>query len=222
MITLKQHVFMVFDMAKHAIKATISVIALSGILLLALLFANPRAFAQGQMPFSGFPNTSTNENMTMMGPTNQSMGENMTLARVVMQVDLAGNYAAFNHSGFFKLLADFTDMHAILGHVAISNVPCYNNGSTPFVVVLANANVGANNTVLTIKPLNASNLIDDLSFKGSLCTYHIGMHEGDLGMDASGCNVPITDIALANSERIAHTILPEVTASATIHADLAR
>ncbi len=45
-----------------------------------------------------------------------------------------------------------------------------------FVVVVANANVGSGNTQLAIIPLDASKLVDDVSFKGKYCTYHVDIH----------------------------------------------
>jgi hypothetical protein len=77
--------------------------------------------------------------------------------------------------------------------------------------VIANANVGAHNTQLQIIQLNSSNLVDDVSFKGSFCTYH-------LDLDEAMANFPITDIALANSSN--SSVRPHDTASATIHADI--
>lgn len=96
------------------------------------------------------------------------------------------------------------------GHVAISNVNCV-DGKSPFVVVIANANVGAGNTQLHIILLDSSNLINDVSFLGRYCTYHV-----DISKDM--VDFPITDIALANGSDSAQR--PHSTASATIHAEL--
>jgi hypothetical protein len=128
-----------------------------------------------------------------------------------MQVDITNEFAPFGDPGFFKLLADFTDMRAVHGHVAISNVQCDENGNSPFAVVVANAEVGSGNTHLAIVGLDSSNLVDDLSAKGSACTYHVDVHAEDY-------DFPVTDIALANGDSESHTPLP--TASATIHADV--
>jgi len=138
-------------------------------------------------------------------------------AHAVLQVDINNIFSPFGRPGFFKLLADFTDMKVAHGHVAISNVQCNSDGMSPFVVVIANANVGAGNTQLKIIPLDSSNLVNDVSFPGSFCTYHVDLHDGDL-TDASGNVVPITDIALANSSN--SSVRPHNTASATIHADI--
>jgi hypothetical protein len=144
-------------------------------------------------------------------------GQQEEEAHAALQVDINNIFAPFGRPGFFKLLADFTDMKVKHGHVAISNVQCDSNGKSPFVVVIANANVGAGNTKLKIIQLNSSNLVDDVSFKGSFCTYHVDVNDGDL-TDASGNVVPITDIALANSSN--SSVRPHDTASATIHADI--
>ena len=133
----------------------------------------------------------------------------------VLQVDIDRVYAPFGQPGFFKLLADFTDMQVMHGHVAISNVNCDTNGKSPFVAVIANANVGAGNTQLHIIPLDSSNLVNDVSFPGKYCTYHVDIHAG---MD--GIEFPITDIALANSSNSAQR--PHSTASATIHAEIVK
>lgn len=129
----------------------------------------------------------------------------------VLQVDIDNVFAPFGSPGFFKLLADFTDMKVKHGHVAISNVQCNSDGKSPFVVVVANANVGANNTKLALITLDSTNLVDDVSFKGKYCTYHVDIH-GD------NYNFPVTDIALANSSNSA--VRPHSTASAAIHADI--
>jgi hypothetical protein len=132
-------------------------------------------------------------------------------AHAVLQVDINNIFAPFGKPGFFKLLADFTDMKVKHGHVAISNVQCDRDGKSPFVVVIANANVGTGNTKLQIIPLDSSNLVNDVSFPGSFCTYHVDVHEAMV-------NFPITDIALANSSN--SSVRPHSTASATIHADI--
>jgi hypothetical protein len=132
--------------------------------------------------------------------------------RAVMQVDLADEFAPFGVAGFFKLLADFTDLRAEEGHVAISNVPCDEEGTSPFVAVIANANVGAGNTQLALVQLNSANMVDGVSSPGTACTYHFDIHEEDYAF-------PVTDVALANGDESAsHTPLP--TASATIQAEL--
>ncbi len=138
-------------------------------------------------------------------------GEEDEEEHAVLQVDIDKVFAPFGTPGFFKLLADFTDMRIVHGHVAISNVQCDSNGTSPFVVV-ANANVGAGNTQLAIIPLNSSNLIDDVSFKCKYCTYHVDIDEEDYGF-------PVTDIALANSDQN-KAYRPHSTASAAIHADI--
>jgi hypothetical protein len=132
-------------------------------------------------------------------------------AHAVLQVDINNIFAPFGKPGFFKLLADFTDMKVAHGHVAISNVQCDRDGKSPFVVVIANANVGAGNTQLQIIPLDSSNLVNDVSFPGSFCTYHVDLDEAMV-------NFPITDIALANSSN--SSVRPHDTASAAIHADI--
>ena len=132
--------------------------------------------------------------------------------RAVVQVDIANEFAPFGAAGFFKLLADFTALRAKEGHVAISNVQCDEEGTSPFVVVIANANVGAGNTQLAIVPLNAANMVDGVSAPGAACTYHFDIHAKDYLF-------PVTDIALANGDQNAsHTPLP--TASATIQAEI--
>jgi hypothetical protein len=132
-------------------------------------------------------------------------------AHAVLQVDINNIFSPFGRPGFFKLLADFTDMKVAHGHVAISNVQCNSDGTSPFVVVIANANVGAGNTQLQTIPLDSSKLINDVSFPGSFCTYHVDLDEGMV-------TFPITDIALANSSN--SSVRPHNTASATIHADI--
>ena len=132
--------------------------------------------------------------------------------RAVMQVDIANEFAPFGAAGFFKLLADFTDLRAEEGHVAISNVQCDEEGTSPFVAVIANANVGAGNTQLALVPLNSANMVDGVSSPGTACTYHFDIHEEDYAF-------PVTDIALANGDQSSsHTPLP--TASATIQAEI--
>jgi hypothetical protein len=131
---------------------------------------------------------------------------------VAMQVDIANTFEPFGTAGFFKLLADFTDMSADDAHVAISNVQCDEDGTSPFGIVAANANVGAGNSELAVIELNSSNLVDDVSFKGEACTYHVDI-EGD------AYDFPVTDIALANTNDT-ESFTPLSTASATIHADL--
>lgn len=132
---------------------------------------------------------------------------------VVMQTDIANTFEPFGTAGFFKLLADFTDKRADDAHVSISNVQCDEDGTSPFGIVAANANAGSGNTDLAIIGLNSSNLVDDLSFKGEACTYHVDI-EGD------AYEFPVTDIALANTNDT-EAFTPLSTASATIHADLA-
>lgn len=133
--------------------------------------------------------------------------------QVVMQIDIGNEFARFGDPGFFKLLADFTDLAVDDGHVAISNVQCDEDGTSPFTLVVANANVGPGNTELVNVELNASNLIDDLSFPGQACTYHVEVSGDDY-------EFPVTDLALANSnDTRAFTPLP--TASATIRAEIA-
>jgi hypothetical protein len=96
--------------------------------------------------------------------------------------------------------------------VAISNVPCDEEGTSPFVAVIANANVGAGNTQLALVQLNSANMVDGVSSPGTACTYHFDIHEEDYAF-------PVTDVALANGDESAsHTPLP--TASATIQAEL--
>lgn len=131
---------------------------------------------------------------------------------VVMQVDIANNFTQFGQPGFFKLLADFTDMRAEEAHVAISNVQCDEEGTSPFAVIVANANVGAGNTDLVTVPLNSTNLIDDVSFKGQACTYHVDIDEEDY-------DFPVTDIALANGNDTS-SFKPLSTASATVAAEI--
>lgn len=143
--------------------------------------------------------------------TVQAHDNGMMEHHAVLQVDIDRVYAPFGQPGYFKLLADFTDMKAVHGHVAISNVQCDSDGKSPFVVVVANANVGAGNTQMQVIPLDSSNLINDVSFKGKYCTYHVDI-------DADNYNFPVTDIALANSSQSA--VRPHATASATIHADI--
>lgn len=143
--------------------------------------------------------------------TVQAQDEDHIAHHAVLQVDIDRVYAPFGQPGFFKLLADFTDMQVMHGHVAISNVNCDANGKSPFAAVIANANVGAGNTQLHIIPLDSSNLVNDVSFLGKYCTYHIDI-------DAGMVNFPITDIALANSSNSAQR--PHSTASATIHAEI--
>jgi hypothetical protein len=145
-----------------------------------------------------------------LNPATQAQVE--SAQHVVMQVDLPKTFNKFGQPGFFKLLADFTDMHAVHGHVAVSNVACKADGSSPFVVVVANAEVGAGNTKLAIIPLNSGNLVNDVSAMGQACTYHVDIHGADY-------EFPITDIAVANSDADAiHGTLQ--TSSATIHAEI--
>jgi hypothetical protein len=132
-------------------------------------------------------------------------------AHAVLQVDISKRFSPFGKPGFFKLLADFTDMKVAHGHVAISNVQCNSDGMSPFVVVIANAKVGAGNTQLQTIPLDSNSLINDVSVPGSFCTYHVDL-------DDDMVSFPITDIALANSSN--SSVRPHSTASATIHADI--
>lgn len=143
----------------------------------------------------------------------QDKQKDETEHHTVLQFDIANEFAPFGQAGFFKLLADFTDMHAEGAHVAVSNVQCDDEGASPFGIVVANANVGTGNTDLAVIPLNATNLINDVSFNGTACTYHVDIEEDDF-------DFPVTDIALANTnDTNSYTPLP--TASATIHAELA-
>ncbi len=48
-----------------------------------------------------------------------------------------------------------TDMRVVYVYVVISNVQPYSNGDSPFVVVIANTNVGSGNTKLQILLLNS-------------------------------------------------------------------
>lgn len=133
--------------------------------------------------------------------------------QVAMQVDIGVEFAPFGEPGFFKLLADFTDLAVDDAHVAISNVQCDEEGTSPFALVVANANVGPGNTLLVTVPLNSSNLIDDVSFPGTACTYHVDISEDDY-------EFPVTDIALANGNNT-DPFTPLPTSSATIRAEIA-
>jgi hypothetical protein len=131
---------------------------------------------------------------------------------VAMQIDIANEFAPFGQAGFFKLLADFTDLRVEEGHVAISNVQCDEEGTSPFAAVIANANVGAGNTQLALVALNSTNIVDDVSFPGTACTYHFDVNGEDYAF-------PVTDIALANGDDSeSHT--PISTASATIQTEI--
>ncbi len=137
-----------------------------------------------------------------------------------MQIDINNVFAKFGKPGFFKLLADFTDREVITGHVAISNVNCKDDGSSPFALVVANAQVGAGNSKLAIVPLGSSNLVNDVSFPGKYCTYHVHIDPMLTDTDGNGTpDFPITDIALANGDD-RKAWRPHQTASATIHAEL--
>jgi hypothetical protein len=128
-----------------------------------------------------------------------------------MQIDIANTYQPAFNPGFFKLLADFTDMRVVHGHVAISNIPCDGDGVSSFAVLAANANVGTGTTQYAAIPLNADNLVGDVSATGTVCTYHVDVHGDDY-------EFPVTDFALANVGTEAQTI--DSTSSATIHADV--
>jgi len=129
------------------------------------------------------------------------------------QVDIAGPYKPFGLPGHFKLLGDFTPNAIVAGHVALSNINCAKNGTSPFVLLLANAQVGAGNTRAQIVPLDSTNMIDDVSSPGFFCTYHVDIHSP--GVNAAGI-FPITDLAIVNTNKGA-TVTPYPTASATIH-----
>lgn len=133
-----------------------------------------------------------------------------------MQVDINEKFRAFGDPGFFKLLADFTHKQVVEGHVAISNVQCDEDGNSPFVIVLANANVGAGNSNLAIIGLNDNNMVHDVSFPDKYCTYHIDIEDEIVNNNIS---FPITDIALANSDD--RTKTPKDTASATLFVEVA-
>jgi hypothetical protein len=111
------------------------------------------------------------------------------------------------------LIADFTDMRVEHAHVAISHVPCQSDGLSPFAVLVANANVGEGNTQFAVVPLNSGNLVNDVSNIDIVCTYHIDI-------DADDYDFPVTDIALANTDFVPHTLNPP--ASATISAELVK
>ena len=130
------------------------------------------------------------------------------------QVDIAGPYKPFGLPGHFKLLGDFTPNPIVAGHVALSNINCAKDGTSPFVLLLANALVGAGNTQAQIVPLNSANMINDVSSPGFFCTYHVDIHSP--GVNATGGFFPITDLAIVNTNKGA-TVTPYPTASATIH-----
>ena len=132
--------------------------------------------------------------------------------QVVMQIDISNEFAQFGDPGFFKLLADFTDLAADDAHVAISNVQCDEDGKSPFALVVANANVGAGSTDMVTVELNSSNLIDDVSSVGEACTYHIDISENQY-------QFPVTDLAIANTNATG-TSTPLPTASAIIRAEI--
>ncbi|HKZ61076.1 MAG TPA: hypothetical protein VJZ68_01495 [Nitrososphaera sp.] len=130
------------------------------------------------------------------------------------QVDIAGPYKPFGLPGHFKLLGDFTPNAIVAGHVALSNINCKADGTSPFVLLLANAQVGAGNSQVQIVSLNSTNMINDVSSAGFFCTYHVDIHSP--GVNATGGIFPITDLAIVNTNKGA-TVTPHPTASATIH-----
>ncbi len=66
------------------------------------------------------------------GVVNGQVHEEHKGEHAVLQVDIDKVFAPFGTPGFFKLLADFTDMRVVHGHVAISNVQCDSNGKSTF------------------------------------------------------------------------------------------
>jgi hypothetical protein len=132
------------------------------------------------------------------------------------QVDIAGPYKPFGLPGHFKLLGDFTPNAIVAGHVALSNINCAKDGTSPFVLLLANAQVGAGNSKLQVVTLDSTNMINDVSSPGFFCTYHVNIHSpGETSGDTPE-QFPITDLAIVNTNKGA-TVTPHPTASATIH-----
>ncbi|HXV46693.1 MAG TPA: hypothetical protein VD736_08480 [Nitrososphaera sp.] len=148
--------------------------------------------------------TATNNQLALIG------------ADHLYQVEISGQYKPFGQPGHFKLLADTTPNPIMAGHVALSNINCASDGTSPFVLLLANAQVGAGNTApnTQIVPLNSANMIHDVSAPGFFCTYHVDIHSP--GVNATGGVFPITDLAIVNTNNGA-TVAPHKTASATIH-----
>jgi hypothetical protein len=147
--------------------------------------------------------------MTSLNPAPQA--KEAEEVHAFMQIDINNEFHRFGDTAFFKLLADFTDMRVVEAHVAVSGIPCDINGTSVFAVLAANANVGAGNTQFEAIPLNADNMINDVSDPSDACTYHVDV-------DGKDYEFPVTDIALANTSDDSETPWPA--ASATITAKL--
>jgi hypothetical protein len=104
--------------------------------------------------------------------------------------------------GDFMLLEDVTPLQVVGGHVAMK-VPCNRNGDTPLHVLVGSASESGSALVAV-----ELEFIQDISSPGQDCVYHADLDVEDIKNDllvASGKEVNITDIALANSgERKVH------------------
>ena len=130
---------------------------------------------------------------SMFGTGSAEAQTNGFTAQLAGQVDLKGTYNNFGDGGFFKLIIDTTPTPVIFGHVAISNVRCDSDGESVFALVVANALTGPSTSSLTLVPLDATNLVDDVSDLGDKCTYHVVINAQDH-------TFPITDLAVANTD----------------------
>jgi len=98
--------------------------------------------------------------------------------------------------GDFMLLEDVTPLQVVGGHVAMK-VPCNSNGDTPLQVLVGSASESGSALV----PVELE-FIEDISTPGLDCVYHADLDVDAIKEDlmvASGKEVNITDIALANS-----------------------
>lgn len=133
------------------------------------------------------------------------------------QIDLGlGPFYPFGKPGYFKLLGDFTP-GVSSGHIAASNINCDKNGLSPLKILLANALTGSGATKGRLITLNSSNMINDVSSKGSFCTYHVEFSGPQPDELHNAGLFTVTDIAIVNTFK-GSNVQPHPTASATLHA----